>query len=115
MIAGLLFIGGAAPRRRRGLTAAEVVTQRGHTSPALLHDNSSHSKGLTQETATLLKNGQRRVNIASFDAPTPGGRDYAAILAKRRTAEPDPIFFNGCFLRPECCCARRPKCAGTRP
>ena len=79
----------------QGLTAAAVIAQRGYKSVALLHDNSSYSKGLAQETQEALK--KQGVTVVLFDALTPSERDYTSILTKLRKANPDLLFFTGYY------------------
>lgn len=79
----------------QGLAAGGAIAQKGYKAVALLHDNSSYSKGLAQETQQVLKTAD--VKIVIFDALTPGERDYSSILTKLKRANPDLIFFTGYY------------------
>jgi branched-chain amino acid transport system substrate-binding protein len=60
---------------------------------AILHDNSTYAKGLSDETKSMLKG----VDIVFFDALTAGEQDYTAILTKLKDAKPDFVFFTGYY------------------
>ena len=60
---------------------------------AILHDNTTYSKGLADETKGLLKG----IEVVFYDALTPGERDYTAILTKLKAAQPDAVFFPGYY------------------
>ena len=79
----------------QGLTAANVLKHGQYKAVALLHDNSSYSKGLAQETQAILK--KDGVKVVTFEALTPGERDYTSILTKLKNAKPDIIFFTGYY------------------
>lgn len=79
----------------QGLTAAKVIKDGGYKAVALLHDNSSYSKGLAQETQDILK--KEGIKVVAFDALTPGERDYTSILTKLKNAKPDIVFFTGYY------------------
>lgn len=80
---------------QQGLVASKVIQAKGYKSVALLHDNSSYSKGLAEETAKLLK--AAGMEPVFYDALTPSERDYTTILTKLKAANPDLIFFTGYF------------------
>lgn len=79
----------------QGRAAADVIVKGGFKRVALLHDNSSYSKGLAEESRDLLK--KAGVEIVYYDALTPGEQDYTAILTKLKSASPDLLFFTGYY------------------
>lgn len=79
----------------QGKSAAELIARGGYKAVALLHDNSSYSKGLASETRAVLE--ERGVPVVFFDALTPGERDYTAILTRLAAASPDLVFFTGYY------------------
>lgn len=80
---------------QQGKVAAKLIAASAYKKVALLHDNSSYSKGLAEETRDELK--KAGVNVAFYDALTPGERDYTAILTKLKAAGPDLVFFTGYY------------------
>lgn len=80
---------------QQGTVAAKVIAAGSYKNVALLHDNSSYSKGLAQETRDELK--KLGVTVGFYDALTPGERDYTAILTKLKAAKPDIVFFTGYY------------------
>lgn len=79
----------------QGASAARVI-EAGHFSRvAILHDNSSYSRGLAEETQHQLKS--KNIPVIFFDALTPGERDYTAILTRLKSAEPDLVFYTGYY------------------
>lgn len=79
----------------QGKAAAAAIQAGKYKRVALLHDNSSYSKGLAEESrAELRKAG---IEVIFYDALTPGERDYNAILTKLKSANPDLIFFTGYY------------------
>lgn len=79
----------------QGKSAAKAIEAGKFKKIALLHDNSSYSRGLAEETrANLEKSG---VEVVFFDALTPGERDYTATLTKLKSLEPDLIFYTGYY------------------
>lgn len=80
---------------QQGQVAARLIAAGGYKNVALLHDNSSYSKGLAQETRDKLK--KHGVTVGFYDALTPGERDYTAILTKLKAANPDLVFFTGYY------------------
>ncbi|MEG2171885.1 MAG: branched-chain amino acid ABC transporter substrate-binding protein [Desulfovibrionaceae bacterium] len=80
---------------QQGAVAAKVIAAGGYKNVALLHDNSSYSKGLAQETRDDLK--KMGLKVGFYDALTPGERDYTAILTKLKAAQPDLVFFTGYY------------------
>lgn len=93
---GLEYFFRTSPRDdEQGRVAAQYIKDLGYKKVAIVHDNSSYSKGLAEETrAVLEKNG---VDIVFFDALTPKERDYSAILTKLRAADPDLFFYPGYY------------------
>lgn len=80
---------------QQGQVAAKLIATNGYKNVALLHDNSSYSKGLAEETREELK--KKGVKVGFYDALTPGERDYTAILTKLKAAQPDLVFFTGYY------------------
>ena len=93
---GLEYFFRTSPRDdEQGKVAAQYIKDLGYKKIAIVHDNSSYSKGLAEETrAGLEKEG---VEIVFFDALTPKERDYSAILTKLRSADPDLFFYPGYY------------------
>ena len=79
----------------QGVAAGAAIVKGGYKKVALLHDNSSYSKGLAEESRAALK--KAGVPVIFFDALTPGERDYNAILTKLKSADPDLVFFTGYY------------------
>ncbi len=79
----------------QGLSAANLIKNKGYKRVALLHDNSSYSKGLAEETKAVLD--KNKIEIVYFDAITPGERDYTATLTSLKKSNPDIIFFTGYY------------------
>ncbi len=77
----------------QGLAAAKIIKDFGAKRIAILHDNSSYSKGLAEETKALLDPS----SIVFYDALTPGEQDYTAILTKVKGSNPDLLFFPGYY------------------
>ncbi len=93
---GLEYFFRTSPRDdEQGLVAAKVIQDLGYKNVAILHDNSSYSKGLADETKALLD--KEGVNVVFFDALTPKERDYSAILTKLKAANPDLVFYPGYY------------------
>ncbi|MDR1946814.1 MAG: branched-chain amino acid ABC transporter substrate-binding protein [Desulfovibrio sp.] len=93
---GLPYFFRTCPRDdEQGLAAARVIQGLGHKNIAVLHDNSSYSRGLADETRALLD--KAKLNIVFFDALTPMERDYSAILTRLRASSPDMVFFTGYY------------------
>lgn len=80
---------------QQGQVAARLIAASDYKNVALLHDNSSYSKGLAEETREELK--KKGVKVGFYDALTPGERDYTAILTKLKAAKPDLVFFTGYY------------------
>lgn len=79
----------------QGKAAATAIKKGGYKAVAILHDNSSYSKGLADESREELK--KLGENVVFFGALTPGERDYTAILTRLRGTSPDLIFFTGYY------------------
>ncbi len=79
----------------QGKVAAQTIQKLGFKNVAVLHDNTTYSKGLADETKTILE--KAGVKIVFYDALTPGERDYNAILTKLKGAKPDAVFFTGYY------------------
>ena len=78
----------------QGQVAAKTIQEKGWQKVAILHDNTTYSKGLADEAKALLEGN---VEIVFYDALTPGERDYTAILTKLKSAGPDGVFFTGYY------------------
>jgi len=93
---GLKYFFRTCPRDdEQGRVAAQTLQKMGFKKVAVLHDNTSYSKGLAEEAKGLLE--KAGVKIAFFDALTPGERDYTAILTKLKAAGPEAVFFTGYY------------------
>ncbi len=93
---GLKYFFRTCPRDdAQGDAAAAIIKKKAYGKIALLHDNSSYSKGLAEATLKSLEGSG--VNIVFYDALTPGERDYTATLTKMRAANPEFIFFTGYY------------------
>lgn len=79
----------------QGKSAANAIAKGNFKKIALLHDNSSYSKGLAEETKLNLE--KLGIPVIFFDALTPGERDYTAILTKLKAADPDMVFYTGYY------------------
>ena len=79
----------------QGRVAAQYIKNLGYRKIAIVHDNSSYSKGLAEETRAVLE--EEGVPVVFFDALTPKERDYSPILTKLRSAEPDLFFYPGYY------------------
>ncbi len=76
--------------------ATQAIAKLGYKRIAILHDNSTYSKGLADETRGLLQK-QPGMRIVFFDALTPGENDYSTILTKLKQAQPTLVFFTGYY------------------
>lgn len=93
---GLEYFFRTSPRDdEQGRVAAQYIKDLGYQKIAIVHDNSSYSKGLAEETRAELE--KKGVDIVFFDALTPKERDYSVILTKLRAAEPDLFFYPGYY------------------
>lgn len=79
----------------QGKAAASAIARGNYKKVALLHDNSSYSRGLAEETKAVLE--KLGVPVIFFDALTPGERDYTAILTRLKAADPDLVFYTGYY------------------
>jgi branched-chain amino acid transport system substrate-binding protein len=77
----------------QGAAAANIIKSFGSKRIAILHDNSSYSKGLAEETKALLDPS----TIVFYDALTPGEQDYTTILTKVKGSNPDLLYFPGYY------------------
>ncbi len=92
---GLEYFFRTSPRDdEQGRVAAQTIEGMGYQNVAILHDNTTYSKGLADEAKALLEGN---VDIVFYDALTPGESDYSAILTKMKAAEPDVVFFTGYY------------------
>ncbi len=80
----------------QGRVAAKAIKKFGYKRVAILHDNTTYSKGLAEETKQNLEK-MGGVKIVFFDALTPGERDYTTILTKLKSKNPDVVFFSGYY------------------
>ncbi len=93
---GLRYFFRTCPRDdEQGRVAAQTLQKMGLKKVALLHDNTSYSKGLAEEAKALL--AKAGTEVVFFDALTPGERDYTAILTKLKAAGPEGVFFTGYY------------------
>jgi branched-chain amino acid transport system substrate-binding protein len=93
---GLKYFFRTSPRDdEQGRVAVDTLAKLGFEKIAILHDNTTYSKGLADEAKMLLD--QKGANIVFFEAITPGERDYSAILTKLKAAGPDVVFFTGYY------------------
>jgi branched-chain amino acid transport system substrate-binding protein len=74
---------------------AGYVKSLGFTKAAIVHDNTSYSKGLADETREIFK--AIGVTEVYYDSIVPNDRDYAVSLAKIMAAKPDVIVFTGYY------------------
>ncbi|HXV22325.1 MAG TPA: branched-chain amino acid ABC transporter substrate-binding protein, partial [Desulfuromonadales bacterium] len=79
----------------QGRVAVGTLKKMGFKKIAILHDNTSYARGLAEEARALLP--KEGVQVAFFDALTPGERDYTAILTKLKAAGPEAVFFTGYY------------------
>jgi branched-chain amino acid transport system substrate-binding protein len=79
----------------QGRVLANNVKGLGFTKVALVHDNTSYSKGLADETREILKN--IGVSEVYYDSIVPNDRDYTVSLTKIKAANPDVIVFTGYY------------------
>jgi branched-chain amino acid transport system substrate-binding protein len=79
----------------QGRVLAANVKALGFKRIAIVHDNTSYSKGLADEArAILAADGLEEV---FYDAITPGDQDYSATLTKIKAVNPDVIVFTGYY------------------
>jgi branched-chain amino acid transport system substrate-binding protein len=79
----------------QGRVLAANVKSLGFKKVAIVHDNTSYSKGLADESRAIFKaDGLEEV---FYDAITPGDHDYSATLTKIKAANPDVIVFTGYY------------------
>ena len=91
---GLKYFFRTCPRDdEQAKVAAATIEKLKVKKIAILHDNTTYSKGLADETKGLLKG----IEVVFYDALTPGERDYTAILTKLKAAQPDAVFFPGYY------------------
>jgi branched-chain amino acid transport system substrate-binding protein len=62
---------------------------------AILHDNSAYGKGLADETRKSLN--ASGVKEASYDAYTPGEKDYSAVVSRLKQAGVSVIYIGGYY------------------
>lgn len=75
--------------------AAAAMLKMGFKKIAIVHDNTTYSKGLADATRAVLQ--QQGAQIIFFDAITPGERDYSTILTKLKLAQPQAVYFPGYY------------------
>lgn len=79
----------------QGRVLAANVKNLGFAKVAIVHDNTSYSKGLADEARAIFKaDGLTEV---FYDAITPGDHDYSATLTKIKAVNPDVIVFTGYY------------------
>jgi branched-chain amino acid transport system substrate-binding protein len=79
----------------QGRVLAANVKSLGFKKVAIVHDNTSYSKGLADEARAIFKTDG--LTEVFYDAITPGDHDYSATLTKIKAAEPDVIVFTGYY------------------
>jgi branched-chain amino acid transport system substrate-binding protein len=79
----------------QGRILASHVKDLGFKRVAIVHDNTSYSKGLADEANALFK--EYGVETVFFDSITPGDRDFTATLTTIKTQNPDLIVFTGYY------------------
>ena len=62
---------------------------------AILHDNTTYARGLAEETRTANSELQLGMEVAFFDAITPGEGDYTSTLTKVSGSGADTLYFTG--------------------
>ena len=79
---------------QQGLIAGQYLAKhyKGHKI-AILHDNSAYGKGLADETKKALN--AAGVKETSFDAYTPGEKDYSAVVSRLKQAGVTVIYLGG--------------------
>ena len=93
---GMEYFFRTSPRDdEQGRVAAQYIKNLGYGKIAIVHDNSSYSKGLAEETRAVLE--EEGVQVVFFDALTPKERDYSPILTRLRAAEQDLFFYPGYY------------------
>ncbi|MSP01754.1 MAG: branched-chain amino acid ABC transporter substrate-binding protein [Acetobacteraceae bacterium] len=79
---------------QQGLVAGQYLAKHYKTQKiAILHDNSAYGKGLADETRKAL-NGAG-VKEATYDAYTPGEKDYSAVVSRLKQAGISVIYIGG--------------------
>jgi branched-chain amino acid transport system substrate-binding protein len=80
---------------RQGLFAARFVTEQlGARRVALLHDNTTYSKGLADATADALSRISG-AQVVYLDALQPGQSDYTPVLTRIASTRPEVLYFTG--------------------
>ncbi|MDR1109381.1 MAG: branched-chain amino acid ABC transporter substrate-binding protein [Deltaproteobacteria bacterium] len=79
----------------QGRVLANNVKNLGFSKVALVHDNTSYSKGLADETREIFKT--IGVGEVYYDSIVPNDRDYTVSLTKIKAAGPDVIVFTGYY------------------
>jgi branched-chain amino acid transport system substrate-binding protein len=64
---------------------------------AIVHDNTTYSKGLAEQTRDANARLNTGAEIVFFDAITPGESDYTSTLTKVKEAGADALYFTGYF------------------
>ncbi len=91
---GLGYFFRTCPRDdEQGRVSAQTLQAMDAKKIAVLHDNTTYSKGLADEAKALLEEAQ--LDIVFYDALTPNENDYTTILTKLKAAGPDVVFFTG--------------------
>jgi len=94
---GLPFFFRTCPRDdEQAKVGVQAIQKMGFKKVAILHDNTTYSKGLADEAKGLLEQN-KDAKVVFFEALTPGERDYTAILTKLKAAEPEVVFFTGYY------------------
>jgi branched-chain amino acid transport system substrate-binding protein len=81
---------------QQGKVAGEYLAKHFKTQKiAILHDNSAYGKGLADETKKSLN--ASGVKEATYDAYTPGEKDYSAIVSRLKQAGVSVIYIGGYY------------------
>lgn len=64
---------------------------------ALLHDNTTYSKGLAEQVRTATEEIGTGSQVVLFDAITPGESDYTSTLTKIKSTNADVLYFAGYY------------------
>ena len=62
---------------------------------AILHDNTTYSKGLAEQTRAANTDLKLGMEVVLYDAITPGERDYTSPLTKVKGSGADTLYFTG--------------------
>src|SRR5574341_431080 len=75
------------------LAANFLVNTLGVTKVAIVHDGQAYSVGLAERARDVL--GELGAEVVAFEAITPGGTDYSAVLTAVAALEPEALYYAG--------------------